>query len=78
MVGRGGDIWAERSREEMWGKREREEDELDKGEQGDDRRGGTEVRCYLDTRAVNNCLIKKRILWILHIVLISGVCVTAR
>lgn len=52
MVGRGGDIWAERSREEMWGKREREEDELDKGEQGDDRRGGTEVRCYLDARAV--------------------------
>lgn len=57
MVGRGGDIWAERSLEEMWGKREREEEELGKGEQRDDsRRGGTEVRCYLDTRAVNNCL----------------------
>lgn len=55
MVGRGGDIWAERSREEMWGKREREEDELDKGEQGDDRRGGTEVRCYLDARDKEAC-----------------------
>lgn len=37
VIGWGGDVGAERPRQKVWGKREREEDELDKGEEGDDR-----------------------------------------
>lgn len=53
MVRWGGDVRAERPREEVRSKGKREEDELDKGKERDDRRGRMEVGFYLDTRAID-------------------------